>query len=113
MPDSDPITPALTAEDWEELAGKPGLFEWISMTNPDHRRMVMLHKFEQDNLHGVAAVALHGQPFGFTREDVAYLRAMAKRPDQPGVLSITVASGGKTLPHSLADRLESLLPPEK
>ena len=56
-----------------------------------------------DNLHGVAALCLHGQEFGFTREDVDYLRGNANKegfwePERRA---------------TLADRIEALLPPEE
>jgi hypothetical protein len=50
--------------------------------------------------HAVAAVCLHGQPFGFTREDVRELRAMS-------VNGFTYFGL-----NSIADRIEALLPPE-
>ncbi len=52
--------------------------------------------------HAVAALALHGQPFGFTREDVHHLRVL----EHTGIWPISVNSG------SLADRIEALLPPK-
>lgn len=65
----------------------------------------------------VAALALYGQPFGFTHEDVRLLRAVARsahllmenRPD--GYWSAGVADADK-LAASLADRIAALLPPE-
>ncbi len=48
----------------------------------------------------LAAMCLHEQPFGFTREDVVRLRAMVKIPE------------GYNPFHDIADRIEALLPPE-
>jgi len=46
--------------------------------------------------HATAAILLHDQPFGFTREDVEYLRA--------GCMG--------HYNNDLANRIEALLPPE-
>lgn len=52
-----------------------------------------------------AALALHGQPFGFTQEDVTMLRLM---PDGTGYASIDDPQRYA----SLIARLAALLPPE-
>jgi len=51
----------------------------------------------------LAALALDGQPFGFTRDDVAAVRRAAERGGAPAELEAL---------HDLAARLEALLPPE-
>lgn len=53
--------------------------------------------------HAVAAVALHGQPFGFTREDVVALLGMAMGGVDPEYQEAVC--------RSLASRIEALLPP--
>lgn len=60
----------------------------IDITNEGHR-------------HALAALALHGQIFGFTREDVQILRTIELEYIQGGPFSLT----------SMADRIEALLPP--
>lgn len=55
--------------------------------------------------HALAALALHGQPFGFTREDVAALWFVIQ--EREGL----VGAPQHTL-RSLAERIEALLPPE-
>jgi len=55
-------------------------------------------------LHQAAALALHGQPFGFTREDVWHLRALL------AVDALDDTARTRTL--SLANRIAALLPPE-
>jgi hypothetical protein len=62
--------------------------------------------------HALAALCLHEQSFGFTREDVDHLRAMARS-------TVTHGHGDYGPPDqynpwitSLADRIEALLPPE-
>lgn len=89
--------PALTAEEWGALrfseesgyaeleggslvAGEPG---------GGHSAAVL------DRLQAVAALCLHGQPYGFTQEDVAYLRS--------GVKDYKL--------HEIAGRIAALLPP--
>ncbi len=58
--------------------------------------------------HPIAALALYGQPFGFTREDVVQIRRLLKYiKGEPGSYA-----GGTGFWESLADRIESLLPPE-
>jgi hypothetical protein len=52
--------------------------------------------------HGIAAFALWGQPFGFTREDVAELRMLATRNYEIDPEAL----------RSLAERISALLPPE-
>lgn len=62
----------------------------------------------------LAAVLLHGQPFGFTQEDVDELRAMAAEQDEENRDLSWTAGRIVTDPaflRSLADRLASLLPP--
>lgn len=83
------IRPALDAEDWEWVSGRgplPGIDpgRWSD--------------------HALAALALHGQPFGFTWEDVDLLHEIKFRneaeADELGLLA-----------KSLADRIAALLPP--
>lgn len=57
--------------------------------------------------HAVAALALYGQPFGFTREDVKLLRDEAEGEWNGEQMDV----GRRLL--RLADRIEALLPPEK
>lgn len=56
--------------------------------------------------HATAALCLHGQPFGFTREDVETILAgaLALREDGCDLLSAELAA--------IADRVGALLPPE-
>lgn len=86
------IKPALTAEGWarSELLIDPE-------DDPKHR-------------HQYAALALHGQPFGFTREDVENVRDTVSAI-WSSVPSDAAAPWGRAM-ESLADRIEALLPPE-
>jgi hypothetical protein len=96
-----PTPPALSAEEWAHP--------------PDTRtiRWACEEVFVGDGAtldtvsrHGLAALALHGQPFGFTREDAVSVGA--------GVLALR-ESGCDLLAAELqrvADRIVALLPPE-
>lgn len=96
------VQPALTPEEW---ARKELRYEnWgEAFLAPDGdlgiRGVNNTAIFEPPMQHALAALALHGQPFGFTREDVRLLRTIAEVSD----LIPRVAS--------LADRIEALLPP--
>ena len=79
------MKPALTAEEWRDLVeyGIPQSHIEIGSMMPRH---------------GIAAWALHEQPFGFTREDVKNLK-MSINQSLPWV-------------QSLISRIAALLPPE-
>ena len=94
------MTAALTAEEWAR---------WFSLDDePDqvdtwsqHDVLVQAYNCaEVGGEHGVAATLLYGQPFGFTRKDVRFLRTM-----------VSIYRSAPQL-ESLADRIEALLPPE-
>lgn len=104
---SDRIAPALTPEEWRKLAVSRGGFyadlsgDWqngiptdtLFVGSPESAVAVSPR-------HALAALALHGQPFGFTREDVANLRWVAcQRMPRAAALN------------QIADRIEALLPP--
>lgn len=56
--------------------------------------------------HAIAAIALHGQPFGFTREDVEMLRRSADAAAKD-----FYQTWGAEM-YDLATRIAALLPPE-
>ena len=60
--------------------------------------------------HALAALCLHGQTYGFTREDVALLRGLGLYAE-PRALDIVFGEAAATRIASLADRIEALLPP--
>ena len=109
-----PITPALTPEEWEskELAwptvalsttgDKGELSVWDGELDDDSHFV----KVKDSDRHSLAALALHGQPFGFTHEDVALLREEAEGEWNGAHME----QGRKLL--VLAARIEALLPPE-
>ena len=89
------IEPALTAEEWERVLQEP----WMPL-NPNVEDEIL------SDPHGMAAMALYGQPFGFTREDVDELIVAADLCDD--------ASHPETARHilTIARRIEALLPPK-
>lgn len=89
---ADPeIPPALTPDEWA-----------FALTNGYIDRTV--------GLHGSIALALHGQPFGFTRRDVDELLALAEEDDRRSH-GRGLSAGTQRL-YSLAARISALLPPE-
>ena len=89
---------ALTAEEWAKASLGNGDFRlgWDDQGTADR--------------HAVAAVCLHAQPFGFTREMAEAIRELVQRlgnvdPDLGHVFMV-----GEAL--EAADRIEALLPPE-
>ena len=59
--------------------------------------------------HPLAAFCLHGQPFGFTREDAACHRGYASALRKEGGPTSAIESWHA----SMADRIEALLPPDE
>ncbi|MFA6244882.1 MAG: hypothetical protein WC655_28315 [Candidatus Hydrogenedentales bacterium] len=114
---TEPITPALTAEEWRNVfLGRPicGCCE-----RPEADDLVCKHMVVVTTTvpilsdHQRAALYLHGHHFGFTREDVATLRTIAESSrfartahcDESDVWDDVALD-------SLANRIEALLPPE-
>ncbi len=91
---SDKIAPALTPEEWRQ-ALRYGVDTSKVETGP----------FSWWEQHQIATLALFGQPFGFTREDVATFRYVLG-PSGPW------STGPFEWLESLAARIEALLPPE-
>jgi hypothetical protein len=123
---SEPIKPALTPENWfapkvlfrkpefkgdegygveliRSKSGKP-TSDWCTVF--DGSWAVTL---ENDARHALAALALHNQPFGFTREDVKMLRESQIWADSTDLR----VNGEPADFEDLADRIEALLPPEE
>lgn len=91
------IQPALTAEGWSEA---------LAYGNPRQIDSVF-ELADPDTCHYIAALALHGQPFGFTWEDVDLLRDYAVMDDHADIRF----GYGDIL--GLADRIAALLPPRE
>lgn len=104
--------PALTPEEWGRKAlyakgeGREHEFwddGWVEVQayNGEHHMADL-----SPRRHGIAALCLHGQPFGFTREDVKLLREGIVH-EQAEYLPVEA-----TRISDLADRIEALLPPD-
>ena len=96
------IRPALSADEWDMIQQ----MDVVICARLPRRDLLIDLPEEPAARHATAAVALHGQPFGFTWEDVATLQESR----------CFYASGGSL---DLIDRMESLeariaalLPPE-
>lgn len=108
---NDEVPPAMTAEEWEErckygdgrgveIAGGGDLSAWDECEGvgiPNSYR------------HAIAALALHGQPGGFTPGDVAMLRTL-----EGMLLSGDWGDQDNEAHHvsALAAKIAALLPPE-
>lgn len=97
-----PIQPALTREQWDAVQAEESsqVLTWVK-THTGRER------------HILGALALFGQPFGFTRQDVGLLNKLPR--DYDGLdLSYAMDWHGDAGSHldSLAARIAALLPPE-
>lgn len=133
MNDAPKVTPALTPEEWTwpntTLGDNPkaGIFGRAEVREVDAERdnvdpsdLTVLAIIpprtlddrgivcDAEQRHGLAALALHGQSFGFTREDVAALGAALNARE---IFPYVTDDEANTL-RSLAARITSLLPPE-
>src|SRR5688500_3876971 len=107
---SDKIAPALTPEEWATLQ-RTGQLDVYAAFNDG----------TSEGAHKTAAVCLHGQPFGFTREDLTHLGFAILYLDQKldEVRRRIVERGetpGPDLPNplrSIQARIEALLPPRE
>lgn len=108
-----PMKPALTAEEWarrfhsiqcydswsEEQSEKTGVGEisadldYLRLTSHQHSEIANFSA--PSDRHALAALALYGQPFGFSWQDVWNLR---------NVPALEI--------HHIADKIAALLPPE-
>lgn len=113
------IEPALTAEEWghpEHRVERNG--DWIY--EPPILTCPVVGSLNSgvalgDIRHAAAALCLYGQPFGFTREDIKVIRDAA-RDLTTGIedaSQVRFAERHAAELNEIADRLESLLPPEK
>ena len=98
------LKPALTVEEWKHALGV-----LRASASPTIAAAVCIERVGIDDAHSLAALCLHEQPFGFTREMAEAIRALVQRlgvadPDLGHVFTV-----GKAL--EAADRIEALLPP--
>lgn len=102
---SETVKPALTVEEWENRAAYR---EGSEISVFDNGQMLIDNGENvgggREFCHAIAALALYGQPFGFTRADVELLRRFAGR---------FWAFGGQAELENLTERIDALLPQEK
>jgi hypothetical protein len=108
MPDS--ITPALTADQWRHAGSareihvyEAGIVHVMAGRVPGVVGENAVALALPDDRHGLAALCLYRQPFGFTWEDVEFLGMMAQASDPMF----------GNFARSLADRIAALLPPRQ
>lgn len=106
---TDPIKPALTRDEWKEM-GTEAAVVWDGVLHISCEQAVPV-----ENPHGLAALALHEQPFGFTWADVEALDLAIS--DQRDAFE---HDEDNSLAHhhlrqleSLRDRIAALLPPRE
>lgn len=115
------IKPAMTAEEWALLAKKQVMrrpvndrgigFGYDRDTGGlDVRAPHSTAQLPRTFNHAIAAAMLHGQPFGFTQEDVALIRA-AIVPERSDEWEMHEDEDRTARLESIADRLTALLPP--
>lgn len=99
------IKPALTPEEWEVHGDQAMVTEhWCEMVLRGRKTTW------EERTHALAALCLHGQSFGFTREgDVKLLQGILWHLTATNQLT---PEARRHLAH-LTDRIEALLPPEK
>lgn len=119
------IEPALTPEEWanqpEPMLNRDGDWAYapegvagvIVGTDAVGHGLVVGSRAR----HGLAALCLHDQPFGFTREDVEIVRWAADEAEWsarrgPGQTQEEAEAEARARYEDLADRIEALLPPE-
>lgn len=107
------IKPALTAEEWavwlKDGARVPEMVDACYTA-------VFGGRIKDGSRHAQAAVALHGQPFGFSKKDVEQLRAIGDGWPVTHVdwnAGYDTDAGLEAAALSLAGRIEALLPPEE
>jgi len=103
------MKPALTPEEWGQQyieighGGREFTFYDDCTVEVDSHSGSHVTGYFNTRRHALAALCLHGQPFGFTRSDVEFLRSF-------GDAQMDIAEG--PMIHAIADRIEALLPPE-
>lgn len=113
------ITPALTAEEWAKMSYNRKEFGADIALNPAGGLTIGAGCYDYSRVedgperHALAALALHGQSFGFTREDTEFLR----RTEELLLWFVDAGNQHTTAAvatcRSLLARIESLLPPEE
>jgi hypothetical protein len=93
----------MTEEEWKE-------YPWLgSIERQDEKIRNGCCGCSLPEPHGLAALCLHEQPFGFTHEDVKRLRMVEALPVSDSTVLEAVAYNEWV--NDLADRIAALLPP--
>lgn len=109
------INPAMTTDEWAEFLASGG-----GDAADENERLMRLNRVRRSmadaalnarRYNAAAAVALHGQRFGFTWDDVDYLRQLVA--SFRGLGTAPDADGAADNARSLADRIAALLPPRE
>lgn len=106
------VKPAMTTAEWageRDLGGYVDVADGVIDVGPGYGESA---ESRDSRMHALAALLLHEQPFGFTREDVGLLRKYADLVAERGeAIGIDLSA---TIKHTndLADRIEALLPPD-
>ncbi|HUR91209.1 MAG TPA: hypothetical protein VMY38_00900 [Gemmatimonadaceae bacterium] len=99
--------PALSAEEWIQYADDMAIMaDWAA----DRRPFGPQRRFSfQEKRHAVAAMALHNQPFGFTRDEEAMLESQARFYEHRGFGGdLEIAAKLRRL----SRKISALLPPK-
>lgn len=111
MSDTPKIRPAISPEEWAEMLSDPS---WWEYRTPQQGGWSAKPRIE--SRHGIAAAALYGQPFGFTREHVGAIAIAAQTLTDLSRDAATEAERAAldtVVGHlyAAADRIAALLPP--
>lgn len=103
---AEKIEPVLSPHGWAELDdGIVFLRDETLFARSDCGGFPYAEDVELDR-HSTAALCLHGQPFGFTWEDVGWLRILELAAVEPDSVAERRLLG-------IIDRIEALLPPRE
>ena|SRR5882724_786708 len=99
---TDSLDPALTKNQWAAIQGDDVTItpaQW-PYNREFWKKLFLKHPFEWGESHGLAALCLYNQPYGFTREDIYWLKGFH--------------FSGPTDPRhtALIAKITALLPPE-
>lgn len=108
----------MTAEEWAEASVEGSWFGQGLRVDTEPDCLVLIQGADevvvqrggspyQEQCHALAALCLHGQPFGFQRHMVRRLRQSAD------VMDTALRSAWANELREIADRIEALLPPEE
>lgn len=135
MTTAEIIQPALTREEWGHREMEFGEEGWIAIEgcfpvsgsgepllvcdtayvgtyNKSGRASQKGIRLDLRGRHAMAAVALCGHPFGFTRDDVTRIREAAQTMQWSAVWMGEDDKSPAAMLRALADRIAALLPPE-